>query len=474
MSKIDIIVVVAYFVALLVIIVFSKKPKSMSDFAIDGQRAAGPIIFATLCASFIGPGYTLGIAEKGFSTGFLYLFVYLGFSIQMILVGIFIAPRLRKYMGAFTVGDIMGYHYGKASRFFTGILSMLFCAGIVGVVARASGVILKNAIGLPFLWGVILSALVVVVYSSIGGMRTVIHSDVFQFVMLGIALPALVISIFIKGPGIGEIISKLPQEFYKPLHEAGFLTFLGLFIGFLLGETLVPPYTNRAFVAKNLKNAKNGFMASGVFSIFWFSMALAVGLVGKALAPHIAAENSFMHMAIRFLPVGLLGLMAAALFSIIMSTQDSFLNAAAVSFVRDIFGSFSKNTATDKKALNLSKISTACIGLLGIIFAIYSPGIVEAILICYTLWAPTVVLPLILGVLLKDRVKPLSGLVAIIAGGIATAVWEWGFGTPYGIPSLLVGVLFNQMGFWLTHLLVRKDTTHSWLTPSSGCTGIVD
>lgn len=463
-------IVISIYLALLILVVLRSRIKGMTMkfFAIDKQRTTSLLVFATLSASFIGPGYTLGLTEQGYQTGLLFLFVYLGFTLQTILIGSFIAPKLRNYEGAFTVGDILGFHYGKLSRVFTGLISMLYCAGIVGIVAKVSGLLLEATMGIPFIWGVIISTIIVVLYSTLGGMRTVLFTDMFQFSMLTLAVAFFCITVFIKAPSLDIIITKLPESFNNPFEGITFIHFIGLFAGFFLGETLVPPYTNRAFVSKDNKSAKKGFIWSGVFSLFWFSMVIAIGIYAKALFPNINPSDSFILMANTYLPIGLLGFLMVAIISIIMSTQDSYLNAASVSFIRDIYETFRKEKS-DKELLLYSKIATFIIGTLGIIFALRGSGIINALLLNYTFWAPTVVLPMVIAILIPTKVKPIAGLVSIICGIIGVATWEWILNNPNGIQSLLAGIVSNQIGFWATQLFANSKIDSHLLEPSSGC-----
>ncbi len=473
MHFIDWIVISIYLVLLVLVVLRSRvKGMTMKFFAIDKQRTTSLLVFATLSASFIGPGYTLGLTEQGYQTGLLFFFVYLGFTIQTILIGIFVAPKLRNYVGAYTVGDILGFHYGKISRVFTGLISMLYCAGIVGIVAKVSGLLLEGTLGIPFFWGVIVSTIIVVLYSTLGGMRTVLFTDMFQFSMLTLAVSLFCITIFIKAPGVDVIVSNLPQSFNNPFNGITWIHFTGLFAGFFLGETLVPPYTNRAFVSKDSKSAKKGFIWAGAFSLFWFAMVISIGIFAKALFPEINPSDSFIAMANNYLPIGLLGFLMVAIISIIMSTQDSYLNAASVSFIRDIYETFRKGK-TDKDLLLYSKITTFIIGILGILFALQGTGIIDALLLNYTFWAPTVVLPMIIAILMPSKVKPIAGLVSIICGIVGVAIWEWILNNPIGIQSLLVGIVSNQIGFWITQLLASSKIDSHLLEPSSGCNKIV-
>ena len=469
MHIIDWIIISGYLIGFIFIIYKSYVSKqTMKSFAIDKQSMPTLLVAATLSASFIGPGYTIGLSEHGYNFGLFSFFVFLGFSIQTILVGQFIAPKLRKYKGAFTVGDIIGFHYGKLARIITGIISVLFGAGLVGVVALASGNLLNNVFEIEPEIGIIVSTLIVVLYSFIGGMRTVVFTDIFQFLMLSIAMSILLFAIFTNVDSIESITANLPETSFTFFSTKSKTDFLGMFLGFLLGETLVPPYTNRAFVSKNSKNAQKGFLIAGIYSIIWCIMVIGVGVSAKALHPEILAENSFLHMVNTYMPIGFLGLMTVAIISIIMSTQDSFLNSASVSFVRDILNTFNE-TISSKKALLFSKLITILIGILGVVFAVNAEGIIDALMINYTLWAPTIVMPLIIAVLMPNKVKPIAGLIAIFAGGISVIIWEWILNKPNEIPSLLIGIIFNQLFFWFFQIFASKRQNSKILLSSSGC-----
>ncbi len=464
MSQLDYLFMGLYTLLLAGVVLRSRFFKiSMSQYAVDNRSIAGYIVFFSLAASFIGPGYTIGIAEQGFLHGFNYLLILIAFTAQTLLVGYFIAPKLRKYDGAYTVGDIMGYHYGRSTRFITGIISLLFCAGIVGVIARVGGLLMQNFFGIPFVYGVIIITAIVVIYSIFGGIKAVIKTDVFQFVVLSsiimIFAGILLFRIHVENIDL-FLFSGNFLEFSSSLRLEG-TAFLALFLGFLLGETLVPPYTNRAFVSRNPQVAKKGFLMAGFFSLIWFVACLLIGVYARSVYPTIEPENAFMHVSLSVLPIGLKGLLIIALASIVMSSQDSYLNAASVSFVRDLLNPF-KPEISDKNSLFAARLMTLIIGVLGIIFAINAPGIIGAIMINYTLWAPSIVLPLVLAILLPERVNRSAGFFSVIAGIITVLAWRFVFSVPYGIPEIVPGLVMNQIVFWLLivwnpAIEIRKD-----------------
>lgn len=450
MNPLDYLFIGIYILLLAFVVLRSRFLKiTMSQYAVDNRTVAGYIVFFSLSASFIGPGYTIGIAEQGFIHGFNYLLILIAFSAQTLLVGYFIAPRLRKYEGAYTVGDIMGYHYGRNTRIITGIISLLFCAGIVGVIARVGGLLMQNFFGIPFVYGVIFITALVVIYSIFGGIKAVIKTDVFQFVVLSsiVIIFAIILLYRVHADDVSlSLFSGNFLEFSSSLRFEG-TAFLALFLGFLLGETLVPPYTNRAFVSRTPNVAKKGFIMAGFFSLIWFMICLLIGVYARSMYPSIEPENAFMQVSLSVLPIGLKGLLMVALASIVMSSQDSYLNAASVSFVRDLLNPF-KARISDHKSLFAARVMTLIIGVLGIIFAINAPGIIGAIMINYTLWAPSIVLPLVMAILMPNKVTKPAGFFSVIAGIVTVLAWRFVFAVPFGIPEIVPGLIMNQVVFW--------------------------
>lgn len=463
------IIVLSIFLILLISIVLISKQKNLKpiDFALDGQKSPSILVFASLTASFLGPGFTLGLSEQGYQTGLLLFFVYLGFSLQNVLVGLFVAPKLREYRGAQTMGDIMGYHYGQLARIITGLLSLLFCIGIIGLISYITGTVLDTAFGVPRTIGSLFGTLIVVIYTMFWGMKTVSYTDILQFVFFTIVIPIFLLSIFFRTNNLSNIIALLPEKVLHPFNYVSNWQFWGMFIGFVLGETLIPASANRALIAKNSQAAKRGFILSGFYSIIWFGMCITIGILASHFIPNIAPESTFIAMGKHFLQPGLFGLLIAGILSIIMSTQDSYLNAASVVFVRDIIGTF-KPDISDKSYLRYAKVVTLIIGLLGILFALQLNGILNGIMINYTLWGPTMVLPIVFAVFFKKRINPLGGLIGIFFGIIGVVLWEWVLNKPFEIPSLIPGLILNILGIVVFGFMIKKIPSWKILKSSSG------
>src|ERR687896_2511996 len=333
-----------------------------------------------------------------------------------------------------------------AASFLTGILSVGLCAGILGAQALAVGTIFNTILGISTTVGILIGMGVVLLYSTTGGVWAVIQTDVLQFVFLGVFLPVTLIIGLIKVGGPAELMTSVPDAHLSFMGTWTLGLFASVFLAFLLGETLVPPYTQRAFSTPDPENARKGYVMSGVFAFFFFFVSASIGLVGLALYPNIAPDQAVPTVVKNIVPVRLVGLVVAALLAVVMSTASSYLNSIAVVFVKDIYQPFINPNVSASRKVWLERGLSLVVGGAAILFAVSVPSIVDALLYSYALWAPTIIIPLVLAVMWGFRSKP-AALSAIVAGGGVAAVWTWVLHEPFGITGLVAGLVVNVVVF---------------------------
>jgi len=254
--------------------------KSLKDFSVSHRSYGSFVIFATLSASFIGGGFSTGNATDVFKIGIASIVALWGFSLKEILVARYIAPRMDNFPDAISAGDIMEQGYGKAARVITGFFSIIVCAGIVGAQVKAMGIIFNVFLKIPQIWGILIGCGIVIAYSTAGGMRAVVLTDVIQFCVLAVGIPAALIFGIVKCGGISAIREAVPAAHFSiPPTNMTIYVFLSLFLTFLFGETLVPPYVQRLCMGRNASHTARGTMLSGIFSIPFFAITGAIGLV---------------------------------------------------------------------------------------------------------------------------------------------------------------------------------------------------
>ncbi|WP_310621469.1 sodium:solute symporter family protein [Flexibacterium corallicola] len=447
---VDMIIVAGYLLSILVLGLWGGRiHKGLADYATAGREFGALVIFATMSASFIGGGYSTGNAEKVFVYGVANIVALWGFSCKELLVATFIAPKMSKFPNAVSVGDIMSTTYGKVARLITGISGLMLCCGIIGAQVGAIGVVFNVFFGMDRLLGIAVGCSIVIVYTTLGGMRAVIYTDVAQFIILAIGMPlALIFGIYQIG-GVEALYNAVPPDRWTlPGPAFDWLGLVALVLVFMFGETLVPPYMQRLLAGKTATAAARGTLYAGLFSFAFFAVTGAIGLVALALAPDLDPNKAMPYVIMTVLPPVLKGFVFSGVIAIIMSTADSYLNSASITFVKDILLPLRSKPLQEETLLFLAKIATLVVGVLSILFAISIESILDILIYAYNYWAPIILVPLV-NAIYGLRKGTLPFLAGATAGGLTTLVWQSFLSSPGDISGLVLGVLMNLLVFCL-------------------------
>ncbi len=428
----------------------AHKIDSMEQFAVAGRNFTSLVIFATLSASFIGGGFSIGNAEKVFLFGIANIVALWGFSLKEILIGTFIAPRMDRFTAVLSVGDIMQRDYGKTGKIITGFFSLLLCAGIVGAQVGGIGIVFHVFTGMSPVLGILIGCGIVITYTTVGGMRAIIFTDIVQFIVLAVAMP-VTLWLGIRQAGGWQALMQVVPATHVDIPGPGMTTlaFLSLFLTFVLGETLVPPYVQRLYIGRNARHTTRGTLLSGLFSIPFFAVTGLIGLVALALHPGLDANLALPYVIREVLPVGVKGVVIAGVISIVMSSADSFLNAASIALTHDIVRPFAGARMNVKTELFLARITTLAVGLLSVVLAIRIRSVLDILIFAYNFWAPVILIPLT-ATLLGVRSNVWAFLAGAIAGIIGTLAWNAFYAAQTGVDGLVIGVFCNMTAFALT------------------------
>ncbi|GHB40333.1 solute:Na+ symporter, SSS family protein [Pseudovibrio japonicus] len=450
-ETVDIIIVGGYLSLILIIGLWcSKDIQGFKQYATASGGVGPLIIFATMSASFIGGGFSNGNAEKVFIFGIANIVCIWGFSLKEIIQARYIAPRMKYFPNAISVGDILAPAYGKIGRIVGGLGGILLCCGIVGAQVGAIGIVFNVLFGLDRIVGIAIGCSIVILYTTMGGMRAVIYTDIAQFIMLAIGMPlTLIFGVYYAG-GIEAIYHSVPVDHLTlPGPEFGWFGLIGLILVFMVGETLIPPLIQRLLAARTPEDAAKGSLYSGLFSIFFFAITGLIGLVALTIDPTIAPENAMAFVVTTALPTVVKGLVVAGMISIVMSSADSYLNAASTTFVNDVLKPIWTRPISDINLLFIAKTVTLVIGITSVLFAIAIESVLDILLYAYNFWAPMVLAPLVAAIFGLKR-GPLAFLTGAIAGICATTIWSTVLGDPGSFPGSVVGLFVNLTVFSLT------------------------
>lgn len=423
-----------------------RQVKNTADFTAHSGRYGVAVIFATLAASYIGGGFSSGNASEAFSHGIGSTLALMGFALAMMGIGRFLVGGVARFRGVTTVGGILERDYGRGARVLCGLFSFLSCAGVVAAQMEAMGLTFRTLLGVPDTVGILIGFGIVVVYTTFGGMQSVIAADMVQFLLLAVGMPLLLIGGLHRAGGIGAVVQALPAAYWNPLNGTSLWGFLSLFVSLAVGEALAPPYTQRLLLGRTPAVTARATILSGAFAVPFFAVTGLIGLTAFALNPLGDAATAMPRMILTVLPVGLRGLVMAAMVSIILSAADGFLNGATVGLVCDcVLPLFPKTSPAVQ--LRLLRYSNLLIGAAAVGLSLWLPNIFDILLVAYSFWCPVMLVPLA-AAFRGVRVSRRGFFCAVGAGLFSSLFWTLLLGEPFGIHGSVVGLLINAGVFF--------------------------
>lgn len=447
-----------YVVGLLYLLLQVVRRKE-ADSAVKYAKGTGGyrffILFATFVASMIGPTYSMGVVEQARQFGYFYAIFFLLSMVQIWMSGQFFGERMKACAAdSVTMGEVMAKHYGRAAQVFTGLATVAQALAFTGVLCLGSAKVLNAIWDVPIAYGVVATSILVAGYSVIGGLSAVIKTDVWQFFFLcAVGIVGCIAALVI----LGNNQWSLPSAHFWNRDPIQFPPgkIVSVALGFILGEAFIPIYSQRAFIAIDGATAKKTFIVSSLFGSVWFLVLTFFGVVshllGEQTGPYsvtlfnlVASISS--HPGVAAFAVGLA---AAGILGIVMSTMDSVLHAGAISFNHDLLMPFTK--LSEKEQLSYDKAGMAMIAIFGSTLAFTSSNLVDILFLGYSVWVPTIVVPFAFALYThtskSSGVAAISAILAGIAGyALAASLQvEW-------FPPLAFGLICNLIVF----LIVRK------------------
>jgi SSS family solute:Na+ symporter len=462
-SIMDTLILISYLAIILAVgIRSSKSVHNLQDYSIGGKSYSAFFVFTTLSASFIGGGFSMGLSEKVFTLGLAYVVALWGFSFKEILIAKFLVPKMGPFQKTISVGDIMEQLYGQNAKIFTGLAGALVCAGIAGAQFSAFGYISHVLLGISPTVGILLGSVVVIFYSTLGGMRSVVINDTIHFCVLIVTLPLVALfGIYYIG-GFEKLWSEIPSTHGNIVTSLPPLTLLGLFLSFFFGETMVPPYVQRLLMGRTLQDTTRGTLYSGLLSIPFFLIIGLIGLLALALDPYINPNLALPYVIQTVMPIGLKGLAIVGIMAVLMSSADSFLNAAAVSAVHDVLKPLWQKSLSGRKELRYMRWATFTMGLTGIVFSLRSESAIDALLYAYNFWTPFILVPLVGGIL-GYKASPQTFWISSASGVLGMVGWQFFMGPGGNFDAAISGIFLNFMAFSILRTFEGNKTLRTFI-----------
>jgi SSS family solute:Na+ symporter len=421
---IDNIIVFAYLLIILGMgIYYRSRSNNFKHYANlqSSKNTSKLILVATIFASSIGGGTTFGISEKVFASSAAYTYgLILTIPIDF-LIAIYIIPRIIKHHGAETVGDIMASYYGRPGRFIAGVAAMIVSIGLLAAQISVSGRIFQYILAVDYIKAVIISYSIVIIYTTIGGLRSVVFTNVLQFFAMILAIPVISI-VGIHQIGIYNFIEQLPQN--KILFDNS-NTLLQDTIAATAGFAvmgLYPSFIQRILINTNYKETSKAiYIKSFIYALFLIFVTTN-GLIAYHLYPEQTPQQALPYLIEQIMPVGLQGFIIVGLLAAVMSTADSDLNITSITLVKDFLSPIF-DLSNQGQLLLIARIANIIIGSSAIIIALNFASVVDLVVFVVGFWSPMIIVPLIFalfGVTISQKMMIFSS----ICGVFSFLLWE--------------------------------------------------
>lgn len=387
MNWLDWSIIGVYMIGLIVLSIYlGKGQENQEDYYVGGRNlpwwAVGLSTMATQSSaiSFISIPAFIALKPRG---GLQVLNNELALPLAMVFIMIFLIPFFRK-LNLISIYEYLEGRFDSPTRLFLSAVFLISRGLATGVAIYTSAIVLQVCIGIPIWQTILLVGVVTIIYDTIGGMATVVYSDVIQ---MGVLLAGVVACVIYALKGAGGISAAISALHVSRLNVVNFSThglgdkveypFWGTLIG---GFFLYASYygcdqsqAQRELSAPTTDDTKNSLVFNGLFrfplTMLYVAMGISVGAFAATNAAFRASiGDKYDHMLPLFiknhLPHGIKALIFAAILAAAMSSLDSALNSLSASTMRDYIEKFIIKKGSDKEYLLWGKITTVTWGIL--------------------------------------------------------------------------------------------------------------
>jgi SSS family solute:Na+ symporter len=400
-SHLDWLIVAVYLVIVVAIGIYTRKfIKNATDFIVAGRGLRIYLAIATLIGTELGLVTVMYSAQKGFTGGFAAFHIALAASVGALFVGLsgFIVLPLRR-MNVMTIPEYYERRFGRNLRILGGII--LAGSGILnmGMFIKAGSLFVAGITGLTSDTEIkmIMTALFVLVllYTTLGGMVSIVVLDYIQFVILSVSLLWLSL-LSIQHLGWNNIMETMHQcygeEGFNPFIGEGFgpsyvlwMLFLGVAACSVWQTSVI-----RACSAENPRLVKKIFALGSIGYLIRFLIPYFLGISALVFIYHQpdlktiffsehgkpASETSLMAMPVylsKVVPIGFIGFITAGMLAAFMSTHDSYLLCWSSVLTQDVVSPWFENGLSSKTRLLLTRIFIVLVGLFVLLWGLWYP-----------------------------------------------------------------------------------------------------
>jgi solute:Na+ symporter, SSS family len=462
--------IVAYLIlTILVGLWASRKVKSSDDYMLAGRSLPLLLSSTAMFATWFGSETVFG-ASSEFLKGGLFAVIEdpFGAALCLILFGMFFAPRLYK-MNLLTLGDFFKVRYGRKTELVASIFLAPPYIGYVAAQLVAMGLVLNVVTGMDVWQGVVISAIVVTIYTYVGGMWAITITDFVQTVIIIAGLIVLAVVLAGKAGGVTHVLSSVPDrtfQFLPPPDFKAILTYVAAWCVLGLGSLPSQDVYQRSMSSASARTAELSCYIAAFMYLTIAMLPLFISICTRHLYPEqvngdtqLALPN--MVLAHTSLPIQIL--FFGSLLSAIMSTTSSTILAPAAILSENLVKPLVRHRFSDRQFLILTRVCVVLFSAAATIMACLRSNIYELVGESSILSLVSLFVPLTFGIYWK-RSSSTGALLAMVFGMLTWIIFEaYDTSWPSLIPATLVSLFSMIAGslLWPERKNDDQDRTQS-------------
>ena len=476
MNVYEMIAFIAYFVLVIGVGIYfffkSKGNAGEKDYFLGGRDMNGLVAALSAGASDMSAWVLMGLPGAFYATGLSNMWISVGLFIGTACAWIFIAPRLRRFSIAYN--DSITIPQYLTNRFQSDNKLLLIICAVIFVVAyciyaassiSACGTLFNTVMGIDRNTAMIGAAVIIIVYTFLGGFNAVCWTDFFQGLLMLAALMIAPIIAVITMQGAGFIAPDvvIPDNYYNALISGSFdkTSVINIISGLAwgLGYMGMPHILIRYISINSEKEMKKSRIVGTCWTGIILVMASVVGMVGLKYLGGGLTDNSqvFIRLVRGVFPALVAGILLSAILAASMSTADSQLLASSSAFSSDVYKPIFRKSASDKEMLWAGRIVVIIISVVALAIAM-NPDCEGIMALVSNAWGAfgSAFGPVIVLSLYWKRLNYNGALASIIVGFAVDMLWYKFLATPTGLYEIVPGFAAAFITAIVVSLLTKK------------------
>jgi len=419
MHILDYILIALYLVGLLYLGLWRhrKVSDSVSNLILGGRMLTLPAFVASLVSTWYGG--ILGVGEFSYNYGLSNWLVFgVPYYLAAGLFAVLLAKKARESK-VLTIPENLAKCYDNKTAVAGSVIIYLMTVPAAYILML--GILGQFLFGWPFWMGVTLGTLFSIIYVYMGGFRSVVRTDILQFILMFIGFFILLITVYFSYGGIDFLQTNIPES-HLTWHGGNSGWYIAIWYVIALATLIEPAFYQRCYAARTPALAKKGIFISIACWAFFDFMTTACGLYARAVLPELSDPlGAYPALALQVLPIGLMGIFALSLLSTVMSTVDSYSFLAASTFGNDIVGRLLK--LKEKDIIIYTRFGLIISATLAVFLAIFFKSVVDIWHAFGSIGTPALLVPVFFSIVGKRRMVPNAAFASILLSGVLSTAW---------------------------------------------------